>query len=293
MTELPSPKALLTARGLRSKHRLGQHFLTDSRLAARIAAAAVDDEAATVVEIGAGLGALTRELCRRAKRVTAIERDRELLPVLNEELADELASGRLELVFADARHVDYVALFGNAPVSPPVERRPHTRPGRRVLAGNLPYALTGLLLEKTVQLHATIDRAVYLVQLEVADRLNARPGTSDYGALSVFVQAAFDVERAFIVRRGAFYPQPNVDSALVKLSALRPPRAAETPEFRALVHGAFGQRRKTLRNAWRGVLGLSDEAISRAAERAGVALTARGETLDVDAFRRMEEEARR
>src|SRR5690606_39283678 len=112
-----------------------------------------------------------------------------------------------------------------------------------------------------------------------ADRLTASPGTKAYGALTVFCQASFDIERSFIVRRGAFYPQPNVDSAVVELTALRPARAEETPIFRALVQAAFRERRKVLRNAWRDVRGATKERIAAAAAVAGVRLHARGETL--------------
>src|SRR6185436_4008874 len=118
-------------------------------------------------------------------------------------------------------------------------------------------------------------------------RLSSKAGDKSYGGLTVFVQAAFEVSRAFVVRRGAFYPQPNVDSAVVVLTPRRPPVAVETEEFRALVHAAFAQRRKTLRNAWRGVGGLDPNALSRKAEQAGIDLDRRGETLDVGAFARM------
>ena len=118
--------------------------------------------------------------------------------------------------------------------------------------------------------------------------LAARPRTADYGALSVFVQAAFAVRRAFVVRRGAFHPAPAVDSALVVLEPLGEPLAVETETFRALVKGAFGKRRKTLKNAWSGVR--DAKAIEAAARRAGIDLGARGETLAVGEFARMARE---
>jgi 16S rRNA (adenine1518-N6/adenine1519-N6)-dimethyltransferase len=267
---LGSPKALLERFGLRPKRSFGQNFLADANMAARIAELATPSPDCEVVEIGAGLGALTAVLLGRAKRVVAIERDRDLVPALTEIFAEPIAGGRLELLEADAKQVDYLeCLAGAAPAS-------------RIIAGNLPYQITGPLLERIVGMGRSIRRGVFLVQKEVADRLAAAPGTEDYGALSVFVQAQFHVERAFIVRRGAFYPQPGVDSAVVVLNPHEVPISEETSAFRRVVKSAFAARRKTLRNAWR-ALG-TGEAVAAAAQAAGVNLDARGETLSVAQF---------
>jgi 16S rRNA (adenine1518-N6/adenine1519-N6)-dimethyltransferase len=274
-----SPRALLAAHGLRAKKQFGQNFLIDDNLTRRIAELATDPPGGAVVEIGAGLGALTRPLLERAARVVAVERDRDLVPLLRAELAAEIEAGRLELLEADAKQVDVAALLAAGPAP-------------RVLAGNLPYQLTGVLLERAVQAARGIDRAVFLVQLEVADRIGAKPGGAAWGALSVFVQAQFAARRAFIVRRGAFQPQPGVDSAVIVLEPLAEP-LAETDALRELVHAAFAQRRKKLRNAWQGVGGLDAPALAAAAARAGIDLDLRGETLEVAAFARMVEELRR
>ncbi len=278
MAEAPrgSPKAVLSARGLRPKRSFGQNFLADQSVARKIAELASEPPGGTVLEIGAGLGALTRPLLERAARVIAVERDRDLIPVLSEELAAEIAAGKLELLEADAKQIDPAALLAPGPAP-------------RVLAGNLPYQLTGPLLEQAVHAARAIDRAVFLVQLEVAARLADRPGGQSWGALSVFVQAQFAVRRALVVKRGAFHPQPGVDSAVVVLTPLERPLADETQAFRALVHAAFEQRRKTLRNAWQGVLEKSDQEVSAAARAAGVDLGVRGETLEVADFARMAE----
>lgn len=265
---------MLRARGLAPKKRFGQNFLADAHAARTIAAAATTPEGGTVVEIGAGLGALTRPLLERAARVTAIEFDRDLVPILREELAAIIAAGRLEIVEGDAADVDWTAKLEGGP-------RPH------VIAGNLPYLITGKLVEKTVALADAIDRAVFMVQAEVADRLAAPPDTDAYGALSVFVQAAFDVKRILTVKGGAFYPRPEVDSAVVLLVPRRPRRAAETGAFRAAVKAAFGARRKTLRNAWKGLYGWSREELEANAKAAGIDLGARGETLSVEDFARI------
>jgi 16S rRNA (adenine1518-N6/adenine1519-N6)-dimethyltransferase len=267
-----SPKALLERYGLRPKYSFGQNFLADERLAARIAEAC-GAQGGSVVELGAGLGALTRPLLASGvEYLLAVERDRDLVPALSQELAAEVEAGRLQILEEDAKAVDFVTALAGRP-------KPH------VVAGNLPYQITGPLLEKAVHAAPSIERAVFLVQLEVADRLAAAPGSDSYGALSVFAQRAFVVERAFVIRRGAFYPQPNVDSAVVTLC----PRGSgdETEEFRLLVRAAFAQRRKKLKNAWAGVFAGRAVAMTDAAARAGVDLDARGETLSVADFTRV------
>jgi len=266
------PRTVLREAGLRPKKSFGQNFLVADGIARAIARACVpDDEVgrARVVEIGAGTGALTALLAERAASVTAIERDRDLVPLLAQALEGTCA----RVLEGDAQSTDLVALLG-PPDAP------------RVLCGNLPYAITGPLL-RTAVVHATrIDRVVFMVQDEVAHRLAARPGTKEWGGLTVFVRAAFDVRRLLRAPPGAFHPPPDVTSAVVELVPLRPPRARETDRFRALVRRAFEARRKTLRNAWAG-LAQDEEALERAAAEAGVSLDARGETLDVDAFARM------
>lgn len=260
------------ALGLKPKKSFGQNFLADPRIASAIAELATTPEGGTVVEIGAGLGALTSPLLERAARVVAIERDRDLCPILREAFDDALASGKLELLEADAASLDYEKLLESGP-------------GPHVLAGNLPYQITGKLLEMATRIVDRLDRAVFMVQREVADRLAAQPGTPSYGALTVFVTAAFRVERAITVGRGAFFPSPDVDSAVVLLTPER--RAEESDAFREAVRAAFAQRRKTLRNAWR-KLG-SGEEIERRAAKAGIDLDRRGETLTVEDFKRFAE----
>jgi 16S rRNA (adenine1518-N6/adenine1519-N6)-dimethyltransferase len=245
-------------------------------IAVSIAEACVhDDEVgrARVVEIGAGTGVLTRLLAGRARTVAAIERDRDLVPLLQREMTD----ANVHVVEADAQTVDLAALLGDPEPGSP-----------RVLCGNLPYAITGPLLRRTMEHAAHVERVVFMVQDEVANRLGAQPGTKEWGALTVFLRAAFDVRRVLRAPPGAFHPAPEVSSAVVELLPVRPPRATETGRFRALVRGAFGARRKTLRNAW-SKLAPDAATLEAAAEHAGVSLTARGETLDVEAFARMAE----
>jgi 16S rRNA (adenine1518-N6/adenine1519-N6)-dimethyltransferase len=274
-TTSPTSVKAITARevlgqyGLRPKKSWGQNFLVNSELTARIAEHAVTSPGGTVIEIGAGLGALTVKLLERAERVIAIERDRDLVRILRDQLTAEIASGRLVLEEADAKKTDYLALLATGV-------RPH------VIAGNLPYQLTGVLLERLAGIAEHIDRSVVLVQAEVAARMVAAPATPEYGALSVFLQAQFVARRAMQLKSGAFYPQPNVDSALVVLEPRRPPATPETSVFRSVVNRAFGQRRKQLKNAWAGLLDAAE--LGRAAERAHIDLGARGESLTVSEF---------
>lgn len=265
--ERASPKHALARHGLHAKRSFGQNFLADTALCRRIAELAAPEAEGTVLEIGAGLGALTRPLLTRAW-VVAIERDRDLVPALAADLADAVAAGRLRVVEADAKTLDFAGALGDLP-------RPHT------VAGNLPYQITGPLLERLTAEGPWLRRATVLVQLEVADRMTARPGDDAWGGLSVFLQARFQCHRAFVVRRGAFHPQPRVDSAVVTLDGRRDP-TPETPTLRALVHGAFQKRRKTLRNAWEGIA--EPDALRAAAAAAGVTLEVRGETLSVEQF---------
>jgi 16S rRNA (adenine1518-N6/adenine1519-N6)-dimethyltransferase len=266
------PRATLARHGVTPKRHFSQNFLLDRNLARRIAEL-VAPEGAFTIEIGAGTGALTEPLLARSRRVLAIERDRDLVPVLAAELDASVQAGRLSIVETDAKAFDYASAL--AAEAPP-----------RAVAGNLPYHLSGPLLELLCGLAPRLERAGVLVQLEVATRLAAAAGSGDYGALSVFTQAAFRVTRPLVVRRGAFFPQPGVDSALVVLEPHAEPLARETPRFRALVKAAFSQRRKQLRNAWSSIL--AEPELAAAAREAGVDLARRGETLSVAEFARME-----
>jgi 16S rRNA (adenine1518-N6/adenine1519-N6)-dimethyltransferase len=268
------PRAALRDAGLRPKRSFGQNFLIAGGIAAAVAEACVPDDEigrARVVEIGAGTGGLTGLLARRARSVVAIERDRDLVPLL----VRETAEAGVRVVEADAQTVDLASLLGDTEPDSP-----------RVLCGNLPYAITGALLRRAMENATGVERVVFMVQDEVAERLGASPGTKEWGALTVFIRAAFQVRRVLRAPPGAFHPPPEVSSALVELLPLHPPRASETDLFRALVRGAFQARRKTLRNAWSRVAP-DPGVLEKAALRAGISLGARGETLEVEAFARM------
>jgi 16S rRNA (adenine1518-N6/adenine1519-N6)-dimethyltransferase len=270
-------RALLRQANLSPKKSFGQNFLVSDHVVRAMAAACVRDGevgAARVVELGAGLGALTSHLLARARHVTAVERDRDLVPLLTREFQGQIDTGKLQVLEADAQGIDVKALLGDADGASP-----------RVLCGNLPYQITGRLLQLATLNVTHVDRVVFMVQDEVADRLIASPGSKEYGALTIFTRAAFDVSRLMKVSRGSFHPAPDVTSSVIVLAPRRPPLAEETATFRALVKQAFAMRRKTLRNAWAAVAPPAD--IARAAAACDVSLDARGETLSVDQFARV------
>ena len=267
----PSSSDVLRSAGLGPKKSFGQNFLQQASVAMRIAELATSPQGGSVLEIGAGLGALTEPLLGRCARLVAVERDRDLLPLLRERFADHAS---LELLEADALKLDWAALLAEGP--PP-----------RTIAGNLPYQLTGKLLRRAIEHAAWVDRVVFMVQREVAERLVAAAGSGAYGALTVFTQAAFEPSCALRVRAGAFSPKPKVDSAVVVLTPRRPPRAVEDERFRQVVRAGFSQRRKKLRNAWRGLGDWSVTELQHHAEAAEIDLNLRAERLEVEDFARM------
>ena len=215
---------------------------------------------------GPGLGALTHALLERGCHVLAVELDRDMIRVLEGELGRHPA---LEIRGGDAAELDLTA-YAKAQRS------------KLVVTGNLPYQSTGAILRQVLRHRDCLCGAVLMVQREVRDRLVAQPGTKDYGALTVFTQAGFEVDTVCRLRPGSFHPPPQVESAVVRLVPRKSPRAAETPSFQAMVRAAFQMRRKTLRNALR-ALG-DDKRCKMAAELAGIDLSRRGEALAVEEF---------
>jgi 16S rRNA (adenine1518-N6/adenine1519-N6)-dimethyltransferase len=251
----------------RPRKSLSQHFLSDPRILARIAAALEAEPGDTVLEIGPGPGGLTAELARLPVRLIAIERDASLIPALRA----RVPSARI--VEGDALALDWHALVGSGPFR---------------VVGNIPYHITTPLLERAL-LPPRPARIVFLVQKEVALRVAAEPGTAEYGALSVGVQAVARVERLFTVPAGAFYPRPKVDSAVLRLTPLAEPlvQDGEVEPFRRLVVGLFGFRRKQLIRGLRQHTGLDPADAARVLTEAGLAPTARPETLPPEAFVRL------
>jgi 16S rRNA (adenine1518-N6/adenine1519-N6)-dimethyltransferase len=262
------PAEILRRHGLRPKKEWGQNFLGDEGVLRDLAALTGASAGDTVVELGAGLGHFTRALSRTGARIVAVERDRELVPVLRDELADL----EVTVAEADAKSFDLAAVAQSA--------------GRRVvLCGNLPYHLSSPILFHLLDQSESVRRALFLLQTEVAERIAAPPGGRDYGLLSVLLQRIADVRIGLRVPRHAFTPPPEVQSAALVLDLLAQPRAPVQSEqrFRELVKAAFSQRRKTLWNALKSVPG-AREALARA----GIDPQRRGETLSVEEFAAVE-----
>jgi len=260
------PAELLRRHGLRPKKAWGQNFLGDERILSALAGLAGLGPGDSVVELGAGLGHFTLALAGTGAKVIAVERDRELVPILRAELPG------VEVAEADAKSFDLTAVAARA--------------GRRVVVcGNLPYHLSSPILFHLLDQRDAVRRAVLLLQREVAERIAAAPGGRDYGLLSVLMQRVADVSLGLTVPRHAFTPPPDVESTALVVDFLEQPRAQvrDDARFRALVKAAFSQRRKTLWNALKSLPG-GREAL----EKAGVDPQRRGETLSVEEFAAVE-----
>jgi 16S rRNA (adenine1518-N6/adenine1519-N6)-dimethyltransferase len=249
-------------RGHVARKRFGQNFLADAHYVAKIVAAVDPRPGDNLVEIGPGLAALTGALIERAGRIHAIEIDRDLAA----RLAADFPPDKLALHVADALDFDYASLG----------------PRLRVV-GNLPYNISTPLLFRLAAHEAQLADLHLMLQKEVVDRMTAAPGTPDYGRLSVMLQAVFRVARLFVVPPGAFRPVPKVDSAIARLVPLgtAKPQVADPALFARVVAAAFGQRRKTMRNALAAICDAS------ALAAAGIDPGARGETLSVADFARL------
>jgi len=252
-----------------AKRRLGQHFLSDPRLLARIADALGSGPEDTVLEIGPGAGGLTAPLAARAGRLIAIEKDRDLIAALRTRFPT------VEVIEADALEVDWHGLTPS-------------RGADLLVTGNIPYNLTSPLIDKAMQ-PPRPRRTVFLVQKEVAERVTALPGTHEYGALSIGVQAVARAERLFTVPAGAFNPRPKVDSAVLRLTPLDHPLVsdAERESFRSVVVGLFGFRRKQLLRGLREFTGWSAEVAARVLQQAGIREEVRPEVLSPAEFVRL------
>ena len=261
-------RELLSRHGLGANKWLGQHFLCDATLPRTIVECAGVSAGHGVLEIGPGLGALTRELSCAAARVIAVEKDIRLVPVLEEVLR---GLDNVTLVQGDILSNDVSALV-----------RIHMKKLTPVVCANLPYNITTPILTCLLDLDV-FDSITVMVQREVAQRLCASAGTRDYGAFTLYVGVRADVEILLDVPPNCFFPPPKVMSSVVKLTRrihpLRHPKL-----FNKIVRAAFIQRRKTLPNALSSVLGFSKAEVAQALEASGVSPMARGETLDIAAF---------
>lgn len=252
--------------------KYGQNFIGDPALLERIATVCDWQPGDRALEIGPGAGTLTRAIAREAEEVLAIEIDRRLAPLLEETLAD---CANVHLVFTDALKADLDALM----------RDTLGWDGRYQLIANLPYYITTPLIMHVLEDSEKVSELVIMVQKEVGERLCAAPGSKAYGAVTVMVQYAATVARAFDVGRHAFVPAPEVDSTILHLIPYekRPIQAQSDAVLRRVVKAAFSQRRKTLRNSLSS-LGCDKALIKQALEAAGIEDSRRAETLSVAEF---------
>lgn len=265
------PRALLQKHGLRAKYSWGQNFLSDPWALEQIAEATHAGPGTPLLELGPGLGHLTRALIATGASVTAVERDRDMVRVLRE---SEITG--LKLVEANAADVDFAATAGVDQVT---------------VVGNLPYHLTSSILFQVLDQHVHVPRAVFTLQKEVVTRITAEPGGRDYGILPVLLGLHYHAEQVAVLPAHLFHPPPKVDSAVLRLDRLAAPRAAVTDEahFRRVVKAAFAQRRKTVLNSLKSDSSLGEgPALAAALEKAGVDPQRRAETLSVPEFAALE-----
>ncbi|MBO4853264.1 MAG: 16S rRNA (adenine(1518)-N(6)/adenine(1519)-N(6))-dimethyltransferase RsmA [Schwartzia sp.] len=260
-------KHILRSFGLHASRRLGQNFLISPAVVRGVVEAAEIGPGDHVLEIGPGIGTLTQGLLEAGAEVTAVELDKKLPAVLAETLR---GYEHLTVVQGDILKTDIAALMGGEPFK---------------VAANLPYYITTPILLALLEQKLPITRIVTMVQKEVAERMTARPGGKDYGALSVAVQYHTEPEIVLDVPPNCFLPAPEVDSSVIVCAVRKTPAVAvkdETMFFR-VVKAAFGQRRKTIANALK-TLGVSRERIDGALLAAGVATERRGETMSLAEF---------
>lgn len=252
--------------------KYGQNFIGDPALLERIATVCDWQPGDRALEIGPGAGTLTRAIAREAEEVLAVEIDRRLAPLLEETLTD---CANVHLVFTDALKADLDALM----------RDTLGWDGRYKLIANLPYYITTPLIMHVLEDSEKVSELVIMVQKEVGERLCAAPGSKAYGAVTVMVQYAATVARAFDVGRHAFVPAPEVDSTILHLIPYekRPIQAQSDAVLRRVVKAAFSQRRKTLRNSLSS-LGCDKALIKQALEAASIEDSRRAETLSVAEF---------
>lgn len=288
-----------------TKPKLGQNFLRDPRAVDRIVAALGDLSSSTVVEIGPGEGAITTALAARAAHVLAIELDSELAA----NLRAQFPSDHVTITEQSILHFDFAAAqrFQNCYIpetrpssrrdqqgvgDPPLSSEGHSDSGiapaagsRLPVAGNLPYYITSPILLHLAAAHASIDRAVLMVQREVADRITAAPGSSDYGVLSATIQMYGPVESLFTLPPSAFVPPPQVHSTVFRwrLAPRFAELAVEESSFLPFLRRAFAQKRKTLANNLRAA-GISSPAASAALTQAAIDPKARAESLSLESF---------
>lgn len=278
MKDIATPtrtKEILNHFGFSFKKSLGQNFLIDTNVLHNIVKAAELDEEAAVLEIGPGIGALTEHLARAAGKVVAIELDQRLLPIL----ADTLSPySNVEIVHGDVLKVNLHQLF----------QEKFAGYSTIHVVANLPYYVTSPILMRLLEEELPLQNIVVMMQKEVAERIAARPGGKEYGALSIIAQYFAKPEIAIIVPHSVFIPQPNVDSAVLKL-AVREKPPVEVKDRQMLfkvIKSCFTQRRKTIYNNLQGTMFSKEqrEKLMDILNKAGIDPSRRGETLSIEEY---------
>lgn len=269
-------RAIIEKHEFKFKKKFGQNFLTDANILKKIIAAAGLNKNVSVIEVGPGIGALTEYIARSAGNVIAYEIDNTLIPILEEVMEPY---DNVQIINEDILKADVKAMIASE--MPEAEI---------AVVANLPYYITTPILMGLIEARLPIDRYVVMMQLEVARRLSASPGTKDYNALSIAVQYYCDVNIAINVPRDVFIPAPNVDSAVVVLKRKKVPPVEVKDEvfFMALVHACFKQRRKTLLNNLSTYFeGLTKEEITNMLLEIDIQPSVRGEALSIEEFGRI------
>lgn len=269
-------KEILKKHGFTFKKSLGQNFLTEPNILRKIVETAGIDENTNVIEVGPGIGALTEQLARNAAQVLAFEIDDRLLPVLQDTLAPY---PNVTVVHQDVLEADLVKTTGEV----------FTKDLPIKVVANLPYYITTPIMMHFLESDLPVAEMVVMMQREVADRISAAPGTKAYGSLTIAVQYYMEAKLAFIVPKTVFVPQPNVDSAILKLTRRPTPAVAVTDEqaFFRLTKAAFQLRRKTLWNNLLHAYGKDDATkawLTKSLEEADIDPKRRGETLSLAEF---------
>jgi 16S rRNA (adenine1518-N6/adenine1519-N6)-dimethyltransferase len=270
---MTAPQTLLKAWNLKARKTLGQNFLKEPNICRQIVCLAKIDDSESVLEIGAGLGAMTVELARKAHRVIAVEKDRQLVPLLRAELLAH-RSDNVTLLQQDIMSMQWAHVV--QPLGRPI-----------VVMGNLPYNISSQIVVMLIRERQWVDRAVLMFQKELADRLAAGPGSRTYGRLSVMLQYCADLIQLRTIPARLFYPTPKVDSALlgIQFKSQIESKVADEQLLARVVQAAFGQRRKTMRNAISaGLLPLDRKAAESLLQASEIDPRRRAETLCVAEF---------
>ena len=271
-------KDVLSRHGFTFSKALGQNFLVNPSVCPRMASECGADENTGVIEVGAGIGVLTKELAKKAKKVVSVELDTRLLPILDETLGE---FDNIEIVNADVMKLDLKKLieekFGGMKV---------------VVCANLPYYITSPVITMLLESKLPIESITVMIQKEVADRLTAPVGSRDSGAVTACVNYYSKPEKLFDVKKGSFMPMPKVDSAVVRLNVRKTPAVPVEDEkkFFRLIKAAFSMRRKTALNSISSGLSLAKPEVGKALTAAGLDLNVRAENLTLEEFARLLEE---